>query len=139
MGVSYATAQDVADRWRPLTSDETTVAGVLAADASALIRARFPGIDAQVESGGMDADILRMVVAGMVKRALISPAEGVSQQSESAGPYSHSQTFANPMRNVFLTEADLVLILGYIPSGGSHGFANDTTAHGGSYSKVYGW
>ncbi|NUR24988.1 MAG: hypothetical protein HOV83_03920 [Catenulispora sp.] len=139
MGVSYATAQDVADRWRPLTSDETSVAAVLAADASAVIRARFPGIDGQVDSGAVDPDILKMVVAGMVKRALISPAEGVSQQSETAGPYSHSQTFANPMRNVYLTEADLVLILGYIPTGSSHNFANDTTDCSASYGYVYGW
>ncbi|NUT04719.1 MAG: hypothetical protein HOV76_14665 [Hamadaea sp.] len=139
MGVSYATAQDVADRWRPLTSDETSVATVLAADASAVIRARFPGIDGQVDSGAVDPDILKMVVAGMVKRALISPAEGVSQQSETAGPYSHSQTFANPMRNVYLTEADLVLILGYIPTGSSHNFANDTTDCSASYGYVYGW
>lgn len=133
MADPFATADDVAARWRPLTSDEEDLAEVLAADASAIIRARFPGIDGQV-----DPAILTMVVAGMVKRALIAPLDGVSQESEGAGPYSHSQTFANPMRNVFLTAADLVLIQGYKPSGGTFGYANTTTAVGESYQTIYG-
>lgn len=129
----FATAADVAARWRPLTSAETAVATVLCADASAVIRARFPGIDGQV-----DAAILTMIVAGMVKRALIAPEDGVSQESETTGPYSHSQSFANPMRNVFLTAADLVLILGYKPQGGTFRYGNTTTQCGDSYQIVYG-
>lgn len=139
MAVPFASAEDVADRWRPLTPAEETVADVLARDASALIRARFPGIDGQVTSGAVDPDVLTMVVAGMVKRALVAPEDGVAQQSEGMGPYSQSQTFANPMRNVFLTAADLVLILGYQPSGQSHGFSNTTSSCGSSYGRVYGW
>lgn len=139
MAVPFASAQDVADRWRPLTSAEEAVADTLVADASALIRARFPGIDAQVASGGIDAQILTAITANMVKRALIAPADGVTQQSESVGPYSHSQTYANPLGNVFLTQADLTLILGYQPAGQSVQFANDTDQCGGSYGRVYGW
>lgn len=123
MAVPFATSGDVADRWRPLTPAEETVAETLVIDASALLRQRFPGIDGQV-----DADILTMVVAGMVKRALIAPLDGVSQTSEGTGPYSHSESFANPMRNVFLTAADEVLILGYQPSGGSFRFSNKSAA-----------
>lgn len=129
----FATAADVAARWRPLTSAETVVATTLCADASALIRQRFPGIDGQV-----DPAILTMVVAGMVKRALIAPDDGVSQESEATGPYSHSQTFANPMQNVFLTAADLVLIQGYKPKGGTFAYGNTTTQCGESYQIVYG-
>lgn len=123
----FATSQDVAVRWRPLTPAETTVADTLVLDASALLRARFPGIDSQVQSGQIDPTIPQMIVAGMVKRALIAPNDGVTQESESVGPYSHGQTFANPMRNVFLTAADLVLLLGYQPSAMTVGMANDTT------------
>lgn len=139
MSAPFATATDVADRWRPLTSAEATVAAALVGDASALIRARFPGIDAQVASGGVGADVLRMVVAGMVKRALIAPADGVSQESESTGPYSHSQSFANPLRNVFLTAAELVLIQGYKPRGGTYGYGNTTEQTGSGYPIVYGF
>lgn len=138
MAAPFATADDVAARWRPLTSAEETVAATLVADASALIRARFPGIDAQVANGGLDPQILTIVVSGMVKRALVAPADGVSQESEGIGPYSHSQSFANPMRNVFLSAADLTLILGYQPSGMSGTFANDT-APGIAPQVVYGW
>jgi hypothetical protein len=139
MATPFATSADVAARWRPLTAAEQTVADTLVGDASALIRARFPGIDASIAAGNLDPDIVKMVVAGMVKRALVAPLDGVSQQSEGTGPYSHSETFANPMRNVFLTAADMVLIEGYKPKAASQRFANDTTQTTAPYSGVYGW
>lgn len=107
MGEAFAEIGDVAARWRPLTPDEETVAWALLKDASALIRARFPGVESQV-----DSDVLVAVVAGMVKRALVAPNIGVSQESETAGPWSHSQSYANPMGNVFITTAERTLILG---------------------------
>lgn len=139
MAEPFATSADVEDRWRPLTPAETSIADTLVMDASALIRARFPGIDDTIAAGNLDAGIVTMVVAGMVKRALIAPLDGVSQQSEGTGPYSHSETFANPMRNVFLTAADLVLIEGYKPKAGSHKFGNDTVRTPAPYSNLYGW
>jgi hypothetical protein len=139
MAEPFATASDVAARWRPLSPAEETVADTLVADASALIRARFPGIDGQVASGAVDADILAMVVAGMVKRALIAPEPGVSQESSGTGPYSHSQTFANPLQNVFLTAAELVLIQGYKAKGGTFQYGNTTTQVDESYQRVYGF
>lgn len=137
MAAPFATSDDVAARWRPLSPAELQVADVLAGDASSLIRARFPGIDAQVVAGSIDANVLAMVVSGMVKRALIAPADGIASQSETVGPYSHSQTYANPLGNVFLSAGDLTLILGYIPSGSSHKFANDTTACPGGTGYGY--
>jgi hypothetical protein len=138
MAQPFATATDVANRWRPLTEAEYAVAATLVSDASALIRQRFPGIDAQVTGGTVDPDILTMVVAGMVKRALIAPDDGVSQESETTGPYSHSQSFANPMRNVFITAAELVLIQGYKPKGGTFAYGNTTTATPLGYQTIYG-
>ena len=138
MAAPFATASDVAAPRRPHTTAEETVATTLVDDASALIRARFPGIDTQIANGGIDPKILTIVTSGMVKRALVAPLDGVSQDAETAGPYSHSQSFANPMRNVFLTAADLTLILGYQPAGMSVTFANDT-APGIAPQVVYGW
>ena len=129
MAAPFASPDDIAARWRPLTDAETTVATTLAADASALIRARFPGIDAQAATGAVDPDVLRMVCAGIVKRALVAPDDGVSQESETAGPFSRSQTYANPMRNVFLTQAEITLIIGYKPRATSVGYANTTRRH----------
>lgn len=125
---SFATPADVAARWRPLTDAEITVATTLCLDASNLIRAQFPGIDAQLASGAIDPDVLTAVTAGMVKRAMVAPSDGISEQSEAMGPFSQSQTYANPLGNVFLTAADTTMILGYQPSGQTGHFAN-TTIH----------
>jgi hypothetical protein len=124
---AFATTDDVAARWRPLTADELVVAETLLGDASAIVRSQFPGIDGQITSGAVDPVNVRIVVAGMVKRALISPDEGVTQESQSVGPYSHSQSYANPLRNLFITDADRLLILGRAVSARSAYFTNDTT------------
>jgi hypothetical protein len=122
----FATPDDVASIWRPLTPEEETAATTLLEVASAIIRSRFPGIDSEVTTGAVPAENVRFVCAGMVKRALIAPDDGVSQESSTTGPYSAAQTFANPLRNVFLTAADLILIQGYRPSGGSFSYGNTT-------------
>lgn len=141
--VDFATASEVADRWRPLTAAEQTVAEALCADATALIRARFPGIDGQVEAGTVDAAVVRLVAANMVKRAMIAPPDGLASQSSSMGPYSVSQSYANPLGNVFFTEAEKTMILGYQPRAVSMQYANTTsTAAEGSYGGYvygYGW
>lgn len=106
----FATAFDVAARWRPLTDTEQAVADVLIGDASAMVRSRWPDVDQRVESGALaEADVLR-VVAAMVKRAMINgPVEGVEQQSQAAGPFSLSQRFTNPNANLYFTAEDLRL------------------------------
>jgi hypothetical protein len=126
VGTPYAQASDIAARWRPLSTDEAARADVLAGDASALIRAQFPGIDSQIANGQVDATVLTIVVAGMVKRAMLAPPDGITQQSEAAGPYSQSLSYANPLGNVFLTEAERTLIVGPQPTGGSFTYGNDT-------------
>lgn len=133
---AFAEPDDVAARWRPLTPGEETVAETLCDDASNLIRARFPGIDDQVTSGQVDAAVLTQVVAGMVKRAMIAPADGLSSQSEGVGPYSRSQSYANPLGNVFLTAAEMTLIIGYRPAASSHRFGN-TTGNVEGYGPAY--
>jgi len=91
-------------------------------------------------SSSLDANVALMVCAGMVKRALIAPDDGVSQESETAGPFSRSQSFSNPMRNVFLTAADETLILGYRPKAMTVGYANTTTrVENSGPAYVYGW
>jgi hypothetical protein len=113
--IILATLDDVSNRWRPLSDAETLKVETLLGDASALLRAEFPGIDTTIDSGGLDATIVASVVAQMVKRAMLAPSDGIQQESETAGPYSHSQQYANPMGNVFLTAAERTLILGRQP------------------------
>lgn len=102
-----ASLTDVVNRWRPLTAAEQTVAAALLGDASAIVRANFPGVDADVASGAVSAATAAGVVAGMVKRAMMH-ADGV--KSEGVGPYSVS--YDNALGSLFLTAADRVLIGG---------------------------
>ena len=127
MAAPFATADDVAARWRPLTADEDSVATTLCLDASNLLRARFPGIDAQIGQQ-LDQDVVIAVVAGIVKRAMLGGGDGVASQSDSVGPYGQNRTFANPLGNVFLTQADITMIIGYRPAGQTVQYAN-TTCH----------
>lgn len=110
-----ADPEDVGDRWRPLLDSEYPKVVALLGDASALIRAEFPGIDDAIAAGDPSADVVAGVVANMVKRTLLQAEDGISSESESTGPFSHSRQFANPLGNLFLTAAERVLILGRRP------------------------
>lgn len=113
---SYATAADVRSRWPSLPTSQDAQVDQLCADASLRLRARYPGIDDQVQA---DADIAaraQLVVVNMVKRALMMATPGASQESSSTGPYSHSVTYANPFQNIFISGDDDELIRGYQPA-----------------------
>lgn len=109
---ALATQLDIEARWRDLTPAESGTVNALLDDASALLRAEYPDIDDRIATGNLDADVVAGIVAGMVKRSLMSPEPGITQESETAGPFSHSHQFANPYGDVFLTKADRTLIEG---------------------------
>ncbi len=117
MGDPFADPSDVAARWRPLTPAEEETAAALLQDASALLRASYPGIDDQVASGAVDPDVMVAVAANMVKTAMIGLAAGggATQYSETVGPFSTSTSFANPTGNLFVTQAMDAMIRGYRP------------------------
>lgn len=109
----YATAADLAARWRELSVAEQERATVLLGDASAQVRATCSGIDARIEGGTLDAAVVLAVVVGMVKRAMLSaqaPGDGIGQQSQTAGPFATSLTFTNPTGAVYLTKQDRRLL-----------------------------
>lgn len=112
MAGSYATAADLEARWRPLSDVERVRADTLLGDASRRVRRRFPSTDARIASGALDVLEVVDVVAGMVKRVMLvgAEAESVSQQSQSAGPFSLSQTYTNPMGDMYFTANDLALL-----------------------------
>lgn len=109
---AFATFDDLAARWRPLSTAEQAQATVLLGDASAIVRAEVSTVDAQITAGTLDAGLVLAIVCGMVKRAMIAGdmSEGVSAQQETAGPFAHQQTFSNPMGNVYLTKQDRRLL-----------------------------
>ena len=111
---AFATAADVAARWRPLTSEETVIVETLLDDASDMIRVRFPSIDADLASGAVAASTVIRIVANMVKRAMLNrDTEGVTQGSETVGPFTHSNSYANPNGNLYLSKDDLLAFEGY--------------------------
>lgn len=95
----FATGQDLADRWHPLDEMERIKASVLIADASELIRATCPNWDKATQA------TLRMVTCMMVRRAMLAGDDiaGVSQTSQTAGSFSESFTYSNPMGDLYLT------------------------------------
>lgn len=110
MADPFADATDVAARWRTLTADEQAVADVLAADASDMIRVRWSDVDDRITAGTLSAESVSRVVAMMVKRAMIvGDSIGLESRSETAGPFSHSDKFANPNANLYFTADELRL------------------------------
>lgn len=94
---TYATADDLANVWHALTLEEQNRATHLLADASQIMRDEVPSMRAS------DAT-KRIVCVSMVKRAMqTSQAEGVTQFSETTGPFANSFTFANPTGSLYLT------------------------------------
>ena len=81
----FASTADVAARWRPLSAAETTVATALITDASAVLRARVPTIDARVTAGDLPVALPRSVCVQMVLRVLRNPDGLVSEQIDDYG------------------------------------------------------
>jgi hypothetical protein len=108
MADPFAFAQDVAARWRPLSATETATAATLTVDASVIVRAECSGIDARITAETLDADLVKQVVATMVKRAMVGGPElaGVSNEQETAGPFMRGVTYANPLGDLYLTRQE---------------------------------
>lgn len=84
--VVVVTSDDVAAGWRPLTADEVTAATGLIVEAGVLLTALVPGLD------GKSEDLVRLVVAKMVRRVLknpdgyrIAPGGSIDDYTESGG------------------------------------------------------
>ena len=99
---NYATVQDIIDRYRALSQDEQTRANVLLTDVSSHIRyeASREGkdYDAIVAADTDLARVATQVTADVVYRILRQSIDGdpMTQESQAAGGYSWSGTFAVP-------------------------------------------
>lgn len=112
MAVPFATLPDLELSWPAITVEQAEDAPQKLAEASLIIRALKPDIDALILAGTMDPDLPKMVVCGMVKRALKTPdaGEGVGTQQQTAGPFSQSFTYTNPDGNLYLSKLDKRLL-----------------------------
>ncbi|MCI1984077.1 MAG: phage Gp19/Gp15/Gp42 family protein [Bifidobacteriaceae bacterium] len=100
---AFAQVSDLADRWHALTDAETTKAKVLLEDASQKLRDDYP--DAVAAASPMT---LKRIVCAMVKRAMTvgDDMAGISQHSETDGPFNASFTYSNPDGDLYLTKSE---------------------------------
>ncbi len=102
--MGYATIEDVAAGFRPLTADESSKAGALIAEAATII-------DAYALYAEPDAK--RVVTCNMVRRALAS-GEGIplgaTQGTVSAGGYSQSWTASSGTGELYIGKLDKRLL-----------------------------
>ena len=99
MATAYATVEDLSARWRDLDPSEEKRAEVLLEDAAVVI-------DSYTRGRAASVDALRVVSCNMVKRAMDADRSGVSQQTETAGPYSQTFTWANPNGDMYITKRE---------------------------------
>ncbi|AIY01210.1 hypothetical protein ART_1611 [Arthrobacter sp. PAMC 25486] len=104
----FATLQDLEVSWPAINESQREDAPQKLVEASLIIRALKPDIDALILVELMDPDLPKMVVCGMVKRALKTPdaGEGIGTQQQTAGPFSQSFTYTNPDGNLYLSKLD---------------------------------
>ena len=108
---NYATVQDIIDRYRPLSQDEQTRAGILLTDVSDHIRFEADkegkDYDALVAADPNRASVAKQVTVDVVYRIMRQSIEGdpMTQESQSANGYSWSGTYSIPgggITNAFL-------------------------------------
>lgn len=103
--IPFADADELASRWRPLTTAEEEIATVLLGDASQMIL--------DEDTRGIYADAtdpasltLKRIVCAMAKRAMLAGGDSVASTQQTAGPYSVTQTYSNPTGDLYLTAAE---------------------------------
>jgi hypothetical protein len=106
----FATIEDLQLRWRPLLESEKPKAEVLLMDASDQLRTLFPDLTKRIEKGKTKLGLVKSVVCAMVRRAMNEVDQpyggGVSQFSQSAGPFSESYHFSNPDGDMFIRKSE---------------------------------
>lgn len=109
---SFATPEDVEAVWQQALTDAQTIATAQwLVYASALIRSRVPTVDDRITAGTLDAELTKFVAVSMVLRMLRNP-EGIRQESETLGSWSHSATYSEAISSgrLFLTDEELGLL-----------------------------
>lgn len=105
---ALATADDVRDRLgRALTDSEAVSAGAYLSQASALVRHRFPTVDARITAGDLSAELVAGVVADAVVRVLRNP-EG--KVSEGVDDYSYRRSDATATGSLYLSAEEIALL-----------------------------
>lgn len=102
MSEAFATVEDVQTLWRPLTAEEQTRAGALLPLLSDTLRGEAQrvgkDIDAMAAADSTYESVLKLVTVDIVGRVLRQTTTGdaMTQESQAAGGYSWSGTYAVP-------------------------------------------
>ena len=108
----YASASDLQARWRPLSTEELIRADVLLEDAAARIDSYAPP-PTEGDLSDTQTRVRLIISCEMVKRVMVNATgPGVTQRSDTAGPFTAQVTFANPLGDLYLTKADKRLLAG---------------------------
>ena len=105
--MAYATVEDLAARWRPLSGAEATRAAVLLDDAAVRIDAAK-----KPSTPPADLEIRKIISCEMVKRAMFANPNQppATQTQQTAGPFQQGITYANPTGDLYLTKAEKSLL-----------------------------
>ena len=113
MANAYATVQDVATLWRPLSADETTRATALLPVVSDVLRQEAHNLgrdlDAMIANGDVLESVVKSVTVDVTGRVLMEStnSEPQTQFSQSALGYSVSGTYLVPGGGIFVKRAEL--------------------------------
>ena len=109
---AFATLADYEARCGTVSSEDQPRVEALLEDASAFLEGRFrnrTGCDYEEDVNKTFDENAKAVCVAMVSRAVDVPSAlaGVTQQSQTAGPYSASYSYANPTGDLYLSRADM--------------------------------
>lgn len=105
----FATPEDVAAIYRPLTDEETTTAEGLIVYASTRLRVAVPGVDELIAGNPVKEALARFAVASAVKRVLQNP-EALRSVGYAIDDYREDQTrdAAISAGGLYIDPADIV-------------------------------
>lgn len=115
MAADYASLADLKEHWSALPAEDEEEAQQKLHEASVEVRGLYPDLDARIAGGSLDADVPKLVVNRMVKRALEprdenAPPAGTESFQVGAGPFTMGGKIANPDDALYLTAADKRLL-----------------------------
>ena len=111
--MSVVTIQDVQARLgRVLTDLEQAQVNAWLEDLGALVRARVPDLEEQLDAGTMDRSVLKLVFVQAIRRLLLNP-EGLRQYTESIDDYSVTKTVDSSVSSsaLYLSDDEWAMLL----------------------------
>jgi hypothetical protein len=108
--MSWATPQDVLDRW--VGNDKPTDTDLVQAlidDAEAVILAEFPKIQDRIDDEELPLNVVVLVVTRMVGRLLRNP-ENLTYLQQQTGPFGQAKNYGSQQLDIWLTSDELDLL-----------------------------